>query len=1316
MATAGQNCSDQTEAHEHTANQMLKHPLLQHFTLITGNTFGCDVGIEMKLQELIPGLQKVQKVEECDFILVFCPVVPQAGTDIEAAVMKLSTLPGSKPAVLVVLHLTSDPELIVPDSSRAVKRENMITVDCLFHEDQGLLQCSRNNEALSKVINWLNPEVILARTPRKSPTHEHAANQMLKHPLLKHFTLTSGNTFGWDVGIEMKLQELIPGLQKVQKLEECDLILVFCPVVPQAGTDIKAAVKKLSTLPGNKPAVLVVLHLTSDPELTVPDSSRAVNRENMITVDCLFHEDQGLLPCSRNNEALSKVINWLIPEDILERTPRNSPTHEHTSNQMLKHHLLKHFTLTSGNKLGCDVDIERKLQYLIPGLQKVQKVEECDFILVFCPVVSRAGTDIEAAVRKLSTLPGNKPAVLVVLHLTSDPELTVPDSSRAVNRENMITVDCLFHEDQGLLPCSRNNEALSKVINWLIPEDILERTPRKSPTHEHTANQMLKRHLLKHFTLTSGNTLGCDVDIERKLQYLIPGLQKVQKVEECDFILVFCPVVSRAGTDIEAAVRKLSILPGNKPAVLVVLHLTFDPELTVPDSSRAVKRENMITVDCLFHEDQGLLPCSRNNEALSKVINWLIPEGILNKPPRKRPSHEHTSNQMLKHHLLKHFTLTSGNTLGCDVDIERKLQNLIPGLQKVQKVEECDFILVFCPVVSRAGTDIEAAVRKLSILPGNKPAVLVVLHLTSDPELIVPDSSRAVNRENMITVDCLFHEDQGLLPCSRNNEALSKVINWLIPEDILERTPRKSPTHEHTANQMLKHHLLKHFTLTSGNTLGCDVDIERKLQNLIPGLQKVQKVEECDFILVFCPVVSRAGTDIEAAVRKLSTLPGNKPAVLVVLHLTFDPELTVPDSSRAVKRENMITVDCLFHEDQGLLPCSRNNEALSKVINWLIPEDILERTPRNSPTHEHTANQMLKHHLLKHFTLTSGNTLGCDVDIERKLQNLIPGLQKVQKVEECDFILVFCPVVSRAGTDIEAAVRKLSILPGNKPAVLVVLHLTFDPELTVPDSSRAVNRENMITVDCLFHEDQGLLPCSRNNEALSKVINWLNPEGILNKPPRKRPSHEHTANQMLKRHLLKHFTLTSGNTLGCDVDIERKLQYLIPGLQKVQKLEECDFILVFCPVVSRAGIDIEAAVRMLSTLPGNKPAVLVVLHHTFDPELIVPDSSRAVKRENMITVDCLFHEDQGLLQCRKNNEVFTLVSQWIETQILPKTKKGIMSNVDENPKKNDQTNKFSFNSFKLSSNHLGFRSIIPKAWSPVGWIGSKNLTYRKKKT
>ncbi|KAM9440991.1 uncharacterized protein Hap1MRO34_026117 isoform 1-T2 [Clarias gariepinus] len=64
-----------------------------------------------------------------------------------------------------------------------------------------------------------------------------------------------------------------------------------------------------------------------------------------------------------------------------------------------------------------------------------------------------------------------------------------------------------------------------------------------------------------------------------------------------------------------------------------------------------------------------------------------------------------------------------------------------------------------------------------------------------------------------------------------------------------------------------------------------------------------------------------------------------------------------------------------------------------------------------------------------------------------------------------------------------------------KPAVLVVLHHTFDPECVVPDSSRAVHRENTITVDCLFHEDKGLLQCHRNDESLSTVSDYINPQG-----------------------------------------------------------------------------------------------------------------------------------------------------------------------------------------------------------------------------
>ncbi|XP_053532880.1 uncharacterized protein LOC108261615 isoform X13 [Ictalurus punctatus] len=1224
-------------AQDHTANQKVNDPVLKHFTLITGKTLGRAVGIERKLQEVIPGLQKVQKVEESDFILVFCTIVSEAGTDIEAAVKNLNTLAGNKPAVLVVLHHTLDPEYVVPDFSRAVKRDDTITVDCPFHEDQGFLQCSQNEKALSQVINWCYTEAISERTPSKSPS-------------------------------------------------------------------------------------------------------------------------QGLLQCSENDKALSQVVNWCYTEDILNTEPRKHPNQDHTANQKVNDPVLKHFTLITRKTLGHDAGIERKLQEVIPGLQKVQKVEESDFILVFCPIVSRAGIDIEAAVNMLNNLAGDKPAVLVVLHHTFDPECVVPDFSRAVKRDDTITVDCLFHEDQGLLQCRKNNEGFNSVSEWIAQVD--KKTEK---------NENIDRSI--------ETTFGHDVGIERKLQEVIPGLQKVQKVEESDFILVFCPVVSRAGTDIEEAVKNLNTLRGNKPAVLVVIHRTFDPECVVPDFSGAVKRDDTITVDCLFHEDQGLLQCSQNDKALSQVINWCYPEaisertpskspnqdhtvnqmsnhallkyfplvventlghdGILNEPPRKHPTQDHTAKKMLEQPVLKHSTLITGNRFGHAVGIERKLQEVIPGLQKVQKVDESDFILVFCPIVSRAGTDIEAAVKNLNTLAGDKPAVLVVLHHTFDPECVVPDSSRAVKRDDTITVDCLFHEDQGFLQCRRNNEGFNSVSEWIAQifpktkKEIMSNVDKKPEKNEntdrsnqdHTAKKMWKQPVLKHSTLITGNRFGHAVGIERKLQEVIPGLQKVQKVDESDFILVFCPIVSRAGTDIEAAVKNLNTLAGNKPALLVVLHHTFDPECVVPDSSRAVKRDDTITVDCLFHEDQGLLQCRRNNEGFNSVSEWIaqvfpktkkeIMSNVDKKTEKNENTdrsnQDHTAKKMLKQPVLKHSTLITGKTLGHEVGIERKLQEVIPDLQKVQKVEESDFILVFCPIVSRAG--IEAAVKMLNTLAGNKPALLVVLHHTFDPEYVVPDFCGAVKRDDTITVDCLFHEDQGLLQCSQNDKALSQIINWCYPEailertpskspnrdhtvnqmlnhallkyfplvventlghdGILNKPPRKHPicnlfplDQDHTTKKMLKQPVLKHFTLITGKTFGHEVGIERKLQEVIPGLRDVQKVKESDFILVFCTIVSRAGIDIEAAVKNLNTLAGNKPAVLVVLHHTFDPECVVPDSSRAVKRENTITVDCLFHEDQGFLQCRRNNEGFNSVSEWI-AQVFPKTKKEIMSNVSK---------------------------------------------------
>uniref|UniRef100_A0A673FJ41 Uncharacterized protein n=1 Tax=Sinocyclocheilus rhinocerous TaxID=307959 RepID=A0A673FJ41_9TELE len=113
------------------------------------------------------------------------------------------------------------------------------------------------------------------------------------------------------------------------------------------------------------------------------------------------------------------------------------------------------------------------------------------------------------------------------------------------------------------------------------------------------------------------------------------------------------------------------------------------------------------------------------------------------------------------------------------------------------------------------------------------------------------------------------------------------------------------------------------------------------LQKHRPGSTEVHKVEDCDVILIFCPIVSRAGTDIVAALNELNTCSASKPAILMVFHHSFEPDKILPDSSRFINRRNTLTVDCLFNEDAGLLTCNRNEEALAKIVCHFKPQVYL---------------------------------------------------------------------------------------------------------------------------------------------------------------------------------------------------------------------------------------------------------------------------------------------------------------------------------------------------------------------------------------
>ncbi|KAI4896449.1 hypothetical protein NFI96_026828, partial [Prochilodus magdalenae] len=216
-----------------------------------------------------------------------------------------------------------------------------------------------------------------------------------------------------------------------------------------------------------------------------------------------------------------------------------------------------------------------------------------------------------------------------------------------------------------------------------------------------------------------------------------------------------------------------------------------------------------------------------------------------------------------------------------------ELKKIKKRIKEVSTVDECKVILAFCPIVSRAGTDIDAALEKLDAV--NKGVCRV--HLCCD---LVWGQAITKKRKK---------SKKGATRKSRVLNAFKKkkVKCYVIVPDSV-----RQPCY-----QFVK-------------------ELEKRKR-----IKEVSTVDECKAILAFCPVVSRAGTDIDAAVQNLDTINKDKPAVLVVLHHTFDPDCTVPDSSTSVTRGNTRTVDCLFHEDKGLLSCRRNKDALDSVVACL---------------------------------------------------------------------------------------------------------------------------------------------------------------------------------------------------------------------------------------------------------------------------------------------------------------------------------------------------------------------------------------------
>ncbi|KAM9339393.1 uncharacterized protein ABDE67_017049 [Symphorus nematophorus] len=126
----------------------------------------------------------------------------------------------------------------------------------------------------------------------------------------------------------------------------------------------------------------------------------------------------------------------------------------------------------------------------------------------------------------------------------------------------------------------------------------------------------------------------------------------------------------------------------------------------------------------------------------------------------------------------------------------------------------------------------------------------------------------------------------------------------------------------------------------------------------------------------------------------------------------------------------------------------------------------------------------------------------------------------------------------------------------------------------------------------------------------------------------------------------KFYVIVSGNTSGAHKEIVKNLRGI--GQIEVSSPEDSDYLVVFCPIASRVGADIDEA---LNDIEGDKPIILVVMHHTFSPDHVVADSRRQVDNPNVhLTVDCFFHEGR-FLRCDRNEIARSEIQRFLEAPV-----------------------------------------------------------------
>ncbi|MEQ2287528.1 hypothetical protein AMECASPLE_013507 [Ameca splendens] len=159
---------------------------------------------------------------------------------------------------------------------------------------------------------------VSGRNPSKTKTSERSNLTIwsLAPPTVKVYCITTAETFGADVALMKAVKNSKGKSPEVEEtsVDECSLIIIFCPVSSRRTSDVKSAMQDTRVSSSGKPVILVLMHHTRDVDYSTAGFNWCEEFKNVILRVHVFYHDSvnGLLECRQNIEVIEAIKQELL--------------------------------------------------------------------------------------------------------------------------------------------------------------------------------------------------------------------------------------------------------------------------------------------------------------------------------------------------------------------------------------------------------------------------------------------------------------------------------------------------------------------------------------------------------------------------------------------------------------------------------------------------------------------------------------------------------------------------------------------------------------------------------------------------------------------------------------------------------------------------------------------------------------------------------------------------------------------------------------------------------------------------------------------